>query len=73
MRRSYSRIVLRLPIDLIPVSLAPNPTIEAYKPGVDQTLFLENLKLNPHQRVLKMLGALEFVEALQASRKASKP
>ena len=46
--------------DLIAVSLEPNPVIEAYKPGVDRTLILENLKLIPAERAEKMLGALRF-------------
>lgn len=55
--------------DLIPVNLEPNPVIEAYKPGVDRTLILENLKLTPAERVEKMLGALRFFHELRAAGK----
>jgi len=65
--RRYPRIMQPRPADLIPVSLEPDPVIEAYKPGVDQTLFLENLKLTPAQRVEKMLGALRFFHELRAA------
>jgi hypothetical protein len=59
--------------DLIPVSLEPSPVIDAYKPGVDRTLIVENLKLTAAQRVAKMLGALRFFHELQAAGKKAAP
>jgi hypothetical protein len=37
-----------------PVSLDPDPVIEAYKRDVDRTLLRENLKLSPEERLLKL-------------------
>jgi hypothetical protein len=53
---------------LIPVSLDPEPTIDAYKPGVDRTLLRENLKLTTDERVQKMIAALRFAEDVRRSR-----
>ena len=47
---------------LLPVSLAPDPTIDRYKEGVDRTLLRENLKLTTSERVTKMISALDFAE-----------
>jgi hypothetical protein len=49
----------------VPVSLAPNPVIEAYKKNVDVTLLDENLKLSVPERLLKLR---EFVDALEEIR-----
>ena len=53
---------------LIPVSLQPTPTIEAYKKDVDRTLLRENLRLTPQQRFDKMLAALALVQELHRAR-----
>ena len=53
---------------LIPVSLDPEPAIDAYKPGVDRTLLRENLKLTTDERVQKMIAALRFAEDVRRSR-----
>jgi hypothetical protein len=47
------------------VSLAPNPTIEAYKRDVDRTLLRENLRLSTTERVRKMTAALRFAELVR--------
>ena len=49
----------------MPVSLEPDPVIEAYKAGVDVTLLDENLRLTVAERVEKLR---EFVEALDELR-----
>lgn len=49
----------------IPVSLEPDPVIEAYKEGIDVTLLDENLKLTIPERVRKLQ---EFVGALEVLR-----
>ncbi|HUP24305.1 MAG TPA: hypothetical protein VNB06_15335 [Thermoanaerobaculia bacterium] len=54
-----------------PASLAADPTIEAYKPGVDRTLLRENLRLTTTERVTKMIAALRFAEAVRRSRPVS--
>jgi hypothetical protein len=43
--------------ELVPVSLDPDPTIEAYKKAVDRTVLRENLRLTTSQRVDKMMAA----------------
>ena len=49
----------------VPVSLAPNPVIEAYKKDVDVTLLDENLRLSVPERLLKLR---DFVDALEEIR-----
>lgn len=49
----------------VPVSLAPDPVIEAYKRDVDVTLLDENLKLSVPERLLKLR---DFVDALEELR-----
>jgi hypothetical protein len=58
---------------ILPVSLDPSPTIDAYKAGVDRTLLRENLKLTTTQRVEKMMAALRFAEAVRRSQVAERP
>lgn len=45
--------------------LEPDPVIEAYKPGVDQTLFRENLKLTVEQRLVNLMKLQEAAEELR--------
>jgi hypothetical protein len=56
------------PSEIVPVSLEPDPVIEAYKNDVDRTLLRENLKLTVEQRVQKMIAALRLVEEIRRSR-----
>ncbi len=60
---------LRCMDEVVPVSLAPEPVIEAYKKDVDRTLLRENLKLTPEQRIRKMMAALAFAEELRRAGK----
>lgn len=54
-----------------PVSLEPNPVIEAYKKDVDRTLLRENLKLTPDQRLHKLEVFVRFAADLrEAGRRA---
>lgn len=59
--------------DFVPVSLEPDPVIEAYKKDIDLTLLIENLKLTPEQRLRKLIEmqkfAVEIRKAGQAARK----
>jgi hypothetical protein len=53
------------PPEILPISLEPNPVIEAYKKDVDRTLLRENLKLTPAERIDKMIRVLAFAEELR--------
>lgn len=55
----------------LPVSLEPDPVIEAYKRDIDRSLLRENLKLTPEQRLMKLQNFVAFTAALKAAgRKA---
>lgn len=58
--------------EIVPVSLDPDPVIEAYKKDVDRTLLRENLKLTVEERIQKMIAALRLVEEIRRSRSAAK-
>ena len=53
----------------VPVSLEPDPVIEAYKKDIDRTLIRENLKLTPEQRLRKLQAFMQFIEELQRARR----
>ncbi len=50
----------------VPVSLAPDPVIEAYKRDVDVTLLDENLKLGVAERLRKLQAVVEGMEQVRA-------
>lgn len=53
------------------VTLEPDPVIETYKSGIDRTLILENLKLSPEERLIRLMKLQEFAEELRhAGREA---
>jgi hypothetical protein len=53
-----------------PVSLDPDPVIEAYKKDVDRTLLRENLKLSPEARVRQLQDFVAFsTELREAGRR----
>jgi hypothetical protein len=55
----------------LPISLDPDPVIEAYKKDVDRTLLRENLKLTPEARLRKLQDFIAFAAALrQAGRRS---
>jgi hypothetical protein len=55
----------------VPISLEPDPVIEAYKQHVDRTLLIENLKLTPTERVQKLMELQQFATVLrEAGKKA---
>ena len=54
--------------ELTPISLDPEPVIEAYKKDVDRTLLRENLKLTTWERIKKMEAAARFAESVRRSR-----
>lgn len=57
-----------MPFELPPIT--PNPVIDAYKPGIDMTLVLENLKLTPTERIQKLERLLRGIDALNAAGEA---
>ena len=48
-----------------PVSLDPDPVIEAYKKDVDRTLLRENLKLTPEARLRKLQDFVAFTAVMR--------
>ena len=53
--------------------LLPDPVIEAYKPGVDRTLLLENLRRTPTERLLAMMSMQRLIEEMRRSPRAVAP
>lgn len=70
---SYTRPMGSHDATMLPVSLDPDPTIEAYKKDVDRTLLRENLKLTTSERVDKMITVLRFADAVRRSRPVARP
>ena len=62
----YTRTMDRRP-ELLPVSLDPDPTIEAYKKDVDRTILRENLRLTTAGRVEKMIAALRIGNPIKSA------
>lgn len=50
----------RLEVSIAPV-FASDPVVDAYKPGVDQTLLIENLRKTPRKRFQDSLSARRFI------------
>jgi len=48
-----------------PVSLDPDPVIDAYKRDVDRTLLRQNLTLTPEARLRKLQDFVAFAVELQ--------
>ena len=55
---------MRAPLE-VPVSLDPDPVIDAYKPGIDVSLLDENLKLTPEERLRKLQELSRYAEELR--------
>ena len=51
--------------ELLRISLAPDPVVEAYKKDIDRTSIRENLTLSVEDRVQKMLSALRLAVELR--------
>ncbi len=58
------------PEEFVPVSLEPDPVIEAYKQHIDRTLLIENLKLTPAERINRLMELMQFAETLEEAGKA---
>ena len=57
---------------ILQISLAPDPTIEAYKKDVDRTLLVENLKFSTEERVRRMISALRLAEEIRGTRRRAR-
>ena len=55
-----------------PISLEPDPVIEAYKKDVDRTLLRENLKLTPEQRLQKLQDFVNFLAEIRGTGRRSR-
>ena len=55
-----------------PVTLDPDPVIEAFKRDVDRTLLRENLKLTPEQRLRKLQDFVAFLATLREAGRAQR-
>ncbi len=51
----------------VPVSLDPDPVIDAYKPGIDVSLLDENLALTPEERLRKLQALSLYAEELRCA------
>jgi len=49
----------------VPISLAPDPVIDAYKPGIDLTLLEKNLSLTVDQRIENLMALQAFAQELR--------
>lgn len=58
--------------DFVPVSLEPDPVIEAYKKDIDLTLLIENLKLTPEQRLRKLIELQKFAAEIRNAGQAAR-
>lgn len=50
-----------------PITLEPDPVIEAYKAGIDVTLIDENLKLTVDQRIRKLCDFMRGLDRLRGT------
>jgi hypothetical protein len=50
-----------------PPPYPPDPVIEAYKPGIDRTLILENLRRTPEERLANLAALQRFVERFRGA------
>ena len=48
-----------------------DPVVDAYKPGIDRTLLIENLKRTPEERVRNLMALQRFAEELRRAGHAS--
>ncbi len=60
------------PQEFVPVSLAPDPIIEAYKKDIDRTLLRENLARSVEERWLNFESLQRFIDGLRGVARSSK-
>ena len=59
--------------ELMKISLASDPVIEAYKKDVDRTLLRSNLRLSPEDRIRKLQDFVRLMSRLrEAGRQAER-
>jgi hypothetical protein len=56
--------------DAIPPS--EDPVVTASLPGIDRTLLRENLKLTPEQRIEKLQGVVDALDAMRGAARRSR-
>ena len=49
-----------------------DPVVDAYKPGVDQTLLIDNLRETPRGRIARLMGAMRFAVGVQEAGRESR-
>jgi hypothetical protein len=49
-----------------------DPVIEAYKPGIDQTLLIENLRRSPERRMQNLVEMARLGAEFDRARRAAK-
>jgi hypothetical protein len=49
-----------------------DPVIEAYKPGIDITLIIENLRRTPEERFLELMALQRYAEELRRAGEAAR-
>jgi hypothetical protein len=57
----------------VPITLEPDPVIEAFKKDIDRTMLREALKQSPEERLRRMHAALRGVVQLRGAAKATRP
>jgi hypothetical protein len=55
-----------------PITLEPDPVIEAFKKDIDRTLLRESLKQTPEERLRRMHAALQGAVQLREAFKTAK-
>lgn len=50
-----------------------DPVIEAYKPGIDRTLIIENLKRTPEERLANLASLQRFVSRFRGAASSTVP
>lgn len=46
--------------------------VEAYKPGIDRTLLVENLRRTPEERLRNLMALQRFAEELRRAARSSR-
>jgi hypothetical protein len=54
----------------LPISLDPDPVIEAYKRDIDVTLLRENLRKSVDERILSLMALQRFAEEARRAGRA---
>lgn len=58
--------------EYVPVSLDPDPVIEAYKQGIDRTLLRQNLRRSVAERMANLEALQRFAEEVRKAGKKAR-